>query len=115
MTLLEFYKILLEVDIPIGHYETELEKFPYIIYQELSTSYDYASGIAIAEKINLEVVHFTKKEFCPSLEKLKEVLHKHKIGFNIATAYDHEPKNIINQFEITIKKNLGGRKYEQEE
>jgi len=115
MTLLEFYNILLETEIPVGHYETELESFPYIIYQELSTTYNYGSGKPIAEKINLEVVHFTKKEFCPSLEKLKNVLHKHKIGFSIATAYDHEAKNIINQFEIAIKRDLEVIPHEQKQ
>jgi len=108
MTLLEFSKILQESNIPVGHYAISPTSFPYIVYQELSTTYDYTSGRPRAEKINLEVVHFTKKEFCPSLEKLKSVLHKHKIGFNIATAYDHETKNIINQFELTIKRNLEG-------
>jgi hypothetical protein len=102
MTLLDLYKLLIEAGIPVAHYETELEEYPYIIYQELTTSYTWASGRTLRENVKVEVVHFTKTEFDPSLEILKAVLLKNKLGFTIATAFDPDAKNIINQFEITI-------------
>ena len=106
MTLLDLYNILLEVGIPVSHYEIELENYPYILYQELATSYKWASGQTLQENIKVEVVHFTKKEFDPSLERLKQVLLKNKIGFNIAHGYDPEIKDIINQFDLTISRDM---------
>ena len=106
MTLLDLYNILLEVGIPVGHYEIQQEKHPYIIYQELATSYKWASGQVLQENVKVEIVHFTEHEFCPTLEKLKLALLKNKIGFNIAHGYDPEEKDIINQFDLTITRDL---------
>ena len=108
MTLLDLYNILVEVGIPVSHYDVELENYPYIAYQELSTTYKYASGRAIREDIRVDVAHLTKQEFDPTLERLKAVLHKHKIGFTIFHVYDPDPKfkDIINRFELTIYRDL---------
>jgi len=106
MTLLDFYHILLEVGITVSHYEAELDEYPYIFYQELVTSEKYLSGQPVREDIKVDVVHFTKKAFDPSLEKLKQVLRNHKIGFTITHGYDPEIKDIINQFDVTITRNL---------
>ena len=106
MTLLDLYNILLEVGIPVSHYEIDSENYPYILYQELTTSYKWASGQVSQENIKVEIVHFTKKEFDPSLERLKQVLHKHKIGFTIAHGYDPEQKDIINQFDLIISRDM---------
>ena len=106
MTLFKFSKILQKVDIPVGHYATQQEETPYIIYQELATKQMYVSGEAVQEDISIEVVHFTKEEFDPTLERLKQVLRKHKIGFDIVHGYDPEAKNTVNQFTLTISNDL---------
>ena len=106
MTLLDLYNILLKADIPVAHYETELEKYPYIVYQELTTSYQYSSGQPWREDIAVEVVHFTEKEFDSTLETLKEKLLENKINFTIAHGYDAAEKVIMNQFTFTITKEL---------
>ena len=108
MTLLDLYNILLKVGIPVSHYETELENYPYISYQELTTTYKYSSGRAVREDIRVDVTHLTKTEFDPTLERLKEVLHESNIGFTITHEYDPDPKfrDILNRFELTIYKEL---------
>jgi len=107
MTLLEFYNILLEVGIHVGHYEVDIKRSPpYIVYSELNTNYDYASGRPRIEKIRIEVLHISKDEFDPSLANLKNLLHKHKISFDIATEFHYERKNIINSFELTIQSEI---------
>ena len=107
MTLQELYKLLSkELDIPIWYCEAEQEQLPYIVYQDLSTSYTYASGRPYVETINLELIHFAKKGENPTLEQLKQVLHNNKIMFSINTVFDHESKNIINQFMLTISADM---------
>ena len=103
MKLLDLYNILQKVDIPVYHYETELQAFPYIIYQELSTSYTWASGKVKDELTPVVAVHFSKTEFDPTVEKLKEVLLEHKIGHTINIDYDPATKVIVNEFMMTIK------------
>ena len=106
MTLLDLYKILLEVDIPVGHYEIQQKDHPYIVYQELATTYKWASGQTVQENISVAVAHFTKNEFCPTLEKLKQLLLKNKIGFTIAHDYDPDDEDILNQFSLTISRDM---------
>ena len=106
MTLLELYKFLQEAGIPVWHYEAQQEDKPYIVYQEVATRDDYASGQPIRESTKVEIVHFTDREFDPSLEWLKEALRWHKIPFTVAHGFDTENKNIISQFEVTIYKDL---------
>lgn len=106
MTLVKFFDLLKQSNIPVWHYEAELEEPPYIVYQELSTTYDNASGRPFEEYIRLEVVHFTKDGLCPSLKRLKDLLFENKIGFSIAHGYDKATKTIINQLEITIRRRL---------
>ena len=106
MTLLDLYNILLSVGITVAHYEAELDTYPYIFYQELATTYKYVSGQPSREDIKVELVHFTQKEFCKDLERLKNVLHKHKLGFTLTHGYDPEIKVIVNQFELTISRDF---------
>ena len=106
MTLLKLYEILQEVGIPVWHYEAKQEKIPYIIYQEQTTTGKWASGQIFLEVVNVEVVHFMKKEFDPSLERLKKKLLKNKIGYTIAHGFDEETKNIINHFSIAIDRDM---------
>ena len=107
MTLQKFENCLKESGIPVAHYEILQTNPPYIVYQELSTTYKYASGQPVEESTSIEVVHFTKKAFDPSLERLKEVLIKNKIGFTIAHAFNPGEKTIVNQFDLTISKDMG--------
>jgi len=106
MKLRDFYQLLLKAGIPVAHYETDLEERPYIIYQELSTSYLWVSGATLREDTRVEVVHLSETEFDPSLELLKDVLLKHKLGFTVATAYDPDGKIIVNQLEVTISNEM---------
>ena len=102
----ELYQLLLEAEIPVGHYETDLEEYPYIIYQEVSTSYLWRSGIPTREDTKVEVIHFAKAEFDPSLERLKSVLLKNKIGLTVATAFYPENKTIVNMLDVTISREM---------
>ena len=102
MTLLELYNVLLQVGIPVAHNETELTEYPYIVYQEFNTDYSTASGKAYMEKIKVNICHYTKAEFDPSLELLKEILMNNNMSFNIATSYDRDSKITINQLDVTI-------------
>jgi hypothetical protein len=104
MTLLELYNLLLKVGIPVAHYETELTERPYIVYQELFTSYDWASGCTVTEKIKCEVVHVSKTEFDPTFEILKKILLEAKIGFSIETVFELDKKDILNNFDLTISR-----------
>lgn len=106
MTLLDLYNTLLKVDIPVSHYEGELDEYPYIVYQEFNTSYDTASGKAYKEKTRVEITHFSKAEFDPSLELLKKKLLENNINFSVATTFDKEAKTIINQFEVVISQDI---------
>jgi len=101
MTLLDLFKILQAVGIPVSHYEGELDEYPYIVYQEFSTAYDTASGKAYKERTRSEVVHYTKMEFDPTFELLKNVLLKNDLNFIVATTFDRESKVIINRLEVT--------------
>ena len=111
MNLLDLRNILLQVGIPVGHYETKKEEFPRIVFQELSTSYDTASGKAYRENTRVDITHYTQTGLDPTLDKLKEILLKNNIGFNIVTAFDEDSKVIINQFDATITKSLGGNSF----
>ena len=106
MTLLDLYNTLLQVGITVAHYEAELDEYPYITYQEIATTYQHGSGHPWREDVAVEVVHFTQKEFDPTLEKLKYELHKSNISFTIAHGYDPDEKVIINQFALTITRDL---------
>ena len=102
MTLQELETVLKEAGIPVAHYEIVKTDPPYIVWQEITTTDKWASGETYEEQIGVEIVHFTKKAFCPSLKRLKDVLRKKKIGFKIAHGFDTEDKIIINQFTVTI-------------
>jgi len=102
MTLPELETVLKEAGIPVAHYEIVATDYPYIVYQELTTEDRWASGLIYEESIRVEVAHFTKKAFDPSLKLLKDALRKKKIGFVINHGFDSEDKTIINQFIITI-------------
>ncbi|MCL2248672.1 MAG: hypothetical protein FWC13_05335 [Oscillospiraceae bacterium] len=103
MTLLEFFNLLEKTEIPVWHYEATLEEYPYIVYQELTTDFSWASGKPYEEHTQIAVEHYTKNEFDPSLERLKRLLIKNKVPFTISTAYNHETKVILNQFSLKIK------------
>ena len=102
MTLLEFYGILKTVGIPVWHYEAEQEQTPYIVYQELTTKYMYASSKPYREEIKIDLAHITKKGLDPTLERLKEVLIDNNIVFTITHGFDEETKEIGNMFDLTI-------------
>ncbi len=102
MTLLELYNVLLQVNIPVSHYEGDLDEYPYIVYQEFNTSYDNASGKAYKEKTRVDITHFSKTEFDPSLDVLKKTLLNNNINFSVATTFDKDSKVIINQLEVII-------------
>jgi len=106
MTLLDFYNLLLTADMPVAHYETDLEAYPYMIYQEFGTAYKWASGLTVREDTKVEIAHFTKTEFDPSLERLKCVLLKSKIGFTIETLFNPENKVILNILTVIISREM---------
>lgn len=90
----------------MAHYETDLEDYPYMIYHEEKTSYKWASGLTVREDVQVEVAHFTKTEFDPSLERLKRVLLKKKIGFTIETLFNPDNKVILNILAVTISREM---------
>ena len=108
MTLLELRDVLLQVGIPLGHYETNEKAFPRMTYQELNTFYNNASGQAYRENTRVNIEHFTKTEFDPTLEKLKETLLANKITPTITTLWDETNKVIVNLFDITITRDVRG-------
>jgi hypothetical protein len=102
MTLQELKSLLEEVGIPVAHYETLLTEFPYIIYRELNSSYNHASGRAWREVTNVSVDHFTKKEWDTTLDQLKLLLLQNKINFTTVTLFYEEDKVIHTQFDFAI-------------
>jgi len=107
MTLRDLYKILLEAGIPVGHYETQQEKCPYIIYQEGGSSYKWASGQTVREDTKVGAEHYTTDEFDPSLDVLKVALLKNKIPFTVSsTEFDPTEKVIVSIFNITISREM---------
>jgi hypothetical protein len=108
MILHDFYNALLTVGIPVSHYEGELDEYPYIVYSEYSTSFKTASGKPYEEKTRVEIIHYTKTEFDPSLESLKKMLLDNNIIFSVATTFDPESKVIQSQIEAVISRRIGG-------
>jgi len=102
MTLQELETILNTAAIPVAHYQTATTTYPHIVYQEISTTAIWASSNAFKEQISVEVSHFTKEPFDPSLAQLKAVLHKNKLGFTISHSFNPENKVILNQFSLNI-------------
>jgi flagellar hook protein FlgE len=102
MTLLDLYNVLLLVGIPVSHYEGELDEYPHIVYQEFNTTYDTASGRAYRKKTRVEITHYTKVEFDPTIDILKGVLLEHDLYFTVATTFNPENEVITNQGEVTI-------------
>ena len=106
MILLDLYKALETVGIPVSHYEGELDEYPYIVYQEFSTAYDTASGKVYRERTRVEITHYTKAEFDPTLDNLKGVLLKNDLNFTVATTFDRESKVISNRIEVAITQEM---------
>ena len=106
MSLPEFYQILCKAGITVSHYEADLDKFPYIVYQELSTGHSNASGKNWREVTRVNVEHFTKKEWDPSLEKLKLALMENRINFTTTTNYFTDTKVINTVFDLTIARDM---------
>jgi len=106
MTLLEFQDILREVGIPVAHFEIRETEYSYIIFQEYSTSYTFASGNAWREITRISVDHFSKTIGDSTLEKLKLVLLKNKINFTTVTMYYPEGKIIHTQFDLSIARDI---------
>jgi len=92
----------MEVGIPVSHYEANLDNFPYIVFQELGTSYSLASGKIWREVIRVGLEHFTKEEWDESLDALKSALLKRKIIFTTVTIWYEDKKVICTPFEFSI-------------
>jgi len=102
MTLREFESILKLAKIPVARYGIVTTEYPYIVWQELSTEYKWASGQTFRKDVLVEVVHFTKLPYDPSLHRLENALLKNKFVFRISHGFDPEDKIIINQFTLTV-------------
>lgn len=109
MTLVNFFNLLETVGIPVAHYETELQEYPYIIYNEFASNFIKASNIAYNEKTKVEVIHFSQTEFDVTFETLKEILLNSGIFFSVVTTYDRENKVIQNQLEVELLHEVGGK------
>ena len=103
MTLKQLHEIIKSVNIPVGHYEAYMNKFPYISYMETASSYNYMSGTAWRETIDVVINHLTKTEFDPSLDELKRKLLDNKLNFTTSTVWYEDIKVIhtIIQLQIT--------------
>ena len=108
MTLREFYELISTVDnISVFHYESDLQEYPYMVYQEFATTYVIASNKALTEKTNVEVIHFSKDEFDETFAQLKQILLDNSIFFTVATTFDRETKVIQNQLEVQLIHEIG--------
>jgi len=94
------------VGIPVGHYRVKAEQFPHIVFQELSTAYDFASGRAWREITEVLVEHFTQEPFCETLEKLKLALLRNKINFTTTTVWHQEGEIIQTSFNFAITRKM---------
>ena len=102
MTLQTLRDILGEAGIPVAHYKIKLTEYPYIVWRELATSNNHASGNAWREVISVSIDHFTKKAFDPSVDKLKLALLRHKISFTTAVIWYEDDELIQTQFTLSI-------------
>ncbi|MCL2215771.1 MAG: hypothetical protein FWB91_01995 [Defluviitaleaceae bacterium] len=110
MTLKDLYNILMEVGITVSHYEANLDTFPYIVFQELGTSYSLASGRIWREVTRVRVEYFTKDEWDKTLDALKIALLRKKINFTTATIWYEDTKVICTSFDFSIAREfvMGG-------
>ena len=106
MTLPELRDILKEAGIPVAHYKAQLTEFPYIVFRELGTRYNNASGNSWREVISVGVDHFTKTAFDETLDKLKRALLKNKVNFTTATIWYEDDEIIQTSFDFAIARDM---------
>jgi len=106
MTLQGFSEILEEVGIPVAHYKAHLTEYPYMVFREIGTTYNHASGNAWRELTHVGVDHFTNIEWDETVEKLKLVLLKKKINFTTAIIWYEDDEVIHTSFDLTIARDL---------
>ena len=106
MTLPELREVLREVGIPVAHYKAQLTEYPYIVFRELGTRYNHASGNAWRELTSVSIDHFTKQAFDPTLDKLKKSLLAKRINFTTATIWYEDDETLHTQFDATIVRDM---------
>jgi hypothetical protein len=106
MTLLEFREILKKAGIPVAHYKAQLTEYPYIVFRELGTRYNHASGNAWRELTDISIDHFTQQAFDPTLDKLKIVLLAKKINFTTVTIWYEDDETIHTQISAIIMRDM---------
>jgi len=104
--LQELSKIIKEVGIQTAHFKTNLTKFPYITFRETTGGNSHASGIAWRETTSVALDHFTKAEYCKTLETLKKILLKNKINYTFTTIWYEQDEIIHTAFDIAISRDL---------
>lgn len=102
MTLNEFPAFIAKSGAKVFHYEAQQNAYPYIVWQETSTTFINASNEQYTRNVNISLSHFTKTEFDPTLEKLEALLRENKLFYSIVTSFDRVDKAIQNQIEINI-------------
>ena len=88
MTLLDLQRVLQKTNLPVYHYEAVEVDFPYIVYQEYAETYSFASGSTYKENIAVEIYFFTKTEFDPAWDMLKQTLIKNNVFFRTSISYE---------------------------
>jgi len=106
MTLPELHEVFKEAKIPVMHYKARQTGYPYIVWQERSSSYNYASGKVVHELIPVTASHLTKKEWDPTLDEFKLVLLKKKINFTTVTIWYEDDELIETIFNLAIWREL---------
>ena len=106
MTLQELRDVLREAGIPVAHYKAQITEYPYIVFRELGTRYNHASGNAWRELTSVSIDHFTQRLFDPTLDKLKISLLAKKINFTTVTIWYEDDELIHTQFDATIVRDM---------
>ena len=106
MILKQLHELIKSIGVPVGHYEAHLDTFPYISYMETSSSYNHTSGFAWRETIDVVINHLTQEEWDPSLDALKTVLLKNKIGFTTSTVWYEDIRVIHTIIQLTLSHDL---------
>ena len=106
MTLRDLHGILRGVGIPVAHYEAELDNYPYIVFNELGTTYSAASGQVWREVTRIGIDHYTKTEWDASLDELKKILLENKLKFTTATIWYVDTKVIHTQIDLSIARDM---------
>ena len=96
MTLRDLQTVLQKTKLPVYHYEAVEVDFPYIVYQEYAETYSFASGSALKENIMVEIYFYTKTEFDPAWDLLKQTLMENKVFFSTSISYEGDEVTMYN-------------------